>query len=197
MDVHGIQINFADDEIVIPVPGEIRGTTQARYIEEAELTTEYYLEGSLDGESFFVLEDKSDVSTDLSHDFLVWEDGIQVRFIRLSKMKVPYEQNPCISGMRVFGNCEGLKPSQAEYKIERTSDLDMEVQIIPKEKNNVESNVGYNILWGNDEDKLYHSFLTYEEKQRIGALVEGQSYYVRVDTFNECGITEGIVQFVR
>ena len=197
MDVHGIQINFADDEIVIPVPGEIRGTTQARYIEEAELTTEYYLEGSLDGESFFVLEDKSDVSTDLSHDFLVWEDGIQVRFIRLSKMKVPYEQNPCISGMRVFGNCEGLKPSQAEYKIERTSDLDMEVQIIPKEKNKAESNVGYNILWGNDEDKLYHSFLTYEEKQRIGALVEGQSYYVRVDTFNECGITEGIVQFVR
>ena len=59
MDVHAIQINFADDEIHIPVPGQIRGTTQARYIEEADLVTRYLLEGSVDGEKFFVLEDKT------------------------------------------------------------------------------------------------------------------------------------------
>lgn len=34
-DVRAVQINFADDKIDIPVPGEIKGTkTQPRYIEE-------------------------------------------------------------------------------------------------------------------------------------------------------------------
>lgn len=33
--------------------------------------------------------------------------------------------------------------------------------------------------------------MTFEESQKIGALVKGQDYYVRVDAFNENGITEG------
>ena len=195
MDVRGIQINFADDKIEIPVPGEIRGTTQARYIEEAELTTQYLLEGSLDGENFVVLEDKTKAGSDYSHDFLVWEDGRSLRFLRISQMKVPYKQNPCVSGLRVFGKCQGELPAQVDYQVERRSGIDMEVKL---QKNASEASVvGYNILWGHEEDKLYHSYLTYEEEKCIGALVEGQSYYVRVDTFNECGITEGKVQFVK
>lgn len=196
MDVRGIQVNFADDEIMIPVPGEIRGTTQARYIEEAELKTQYLLEGSLDGEEFFVLEDKRESSSDLSHDFLVWEKGVKTRFVKISHMKVPYDQNPCISGLRVFGKCGGELPQQANYTIERISAIDMNVQILNPEISSTAEPVGYNILWGQDKDKLYHSYLTYEPVKRIGALVEGKSYFVRVDTFNQCGITEGKVQFV-
>ena len=194
MDVRAVQINFADDDIAIPVPGEIRGTTQARYIEETELITQYLLEGSVDGENFFVMEDKTNVTTDLSHDFLYWEDGIGVRYIRLSHMSVPYEQNPCISGLRVFGNSQGPTPAQASYQIHRTSGIDMEIEV--DEMKQEGASIGYNILWGHEENKLYHSYLTYDRKKRIGALIEGQSYYVRVDTFNECGITEGKVQFV-
>ncbi len=196
VDVRGIQVNFADDEIMIPVPGEIRGTTQARYIEEAELKTQYLLEGSLDGEEFFVLEDKRESSSDLSHDFLVWEKGVKTRFVKISHMKVPYDQNPCISGLRVFGKCGGELPQQANYTIERISAIDMNVQILNPEISSTAEPVGYNILWGQDKDKLYHSYLTYEPVKRIGALVEGKSYFVRVDTFNQCGITEGKVQFV-
>ena len=50
---------------------------------------------------------------------------------------------------------------------------------------------GYNVLWGHAPGKLYHSRLCYDRKVRIGALVEGQDYYVRVDAFNESGITHG------
>ena len=53
---------------------------------------------------------------------------------------------------------------------------------------------GYNILWGRTPDKLYHSFMTFENTQRVGALVSGADYYVRVDAFNENGITEGEVK---
>lgn len=55
--------------------------------------------------------------------------------------------------------------------------------------------VGYNILWGHRPDKLYHSYMVFEGgRKRIGALVKGQEYYVRVDAFNEAGITEGVVR---
>ncbi|MNY70528.1 hypothetical protein D3C86_2086830 [compost metagenome] len=50
------------------------------------------------------------------------------------------------------------------------------------------------MLWGFAPDKLYHSFMVFEKKSvNIGALIKGQSLYVRVDVFNEIGITEGDV----
>jgi hypothetical protein len=52
--------------------------------------------------------------------------------------------------------------------------------------------VGYNILWGSSPEKLYHSYQIFGTKQRVGALVKNREYYVRVDAFNENGITEGV-----
>ena len=54
--------------------------------------------------------------------------------------------------------------------------------------------MGFNILWGSDEQHLYHSWLVMGSslrEKRIGALVRGQAYTVRVDAFNENGITKG------
>ncbi|MDD4682982.1 MAG: family 43 glycosylhydrolase [Eubacteriales bacterium] len=183
--VNAVQINFADDLIEMEVPGEIRGETQARYIEERELVTRWILEGSLDDENYFVIEDKSDAKTDLTHDLIVREDGIKVRFLRLTVIEVPYEQAPCISGLRVFGLGNKQAPTAPEFSAFRTSDLDMVVTIEEDDA------VGHNILWGHKADKLYHSFMTFASEQRVGALVAGQEYFVRVDSFNENGITEG------
>ena len=198
-DVRAVQINFADDKIDIPVPGEIRGTdTQPRYIEETDYVTRWKLEGSVDGEHYFMVEDKSSADTDLPHDFIVREAGIRVRFLRLTILEIPYAQKPCISGFRVFGIGEGDVPGVPEYTAVRSeNELDLQMEIQGK------GAVGYNILWGHREDKLYHSYEVYRSaeaiaadtgeilKKRIGALVKGQQYYVRVDAFNENGITEG------
>ena len=186
-DVRAVQINFADDKIEIPVPGEIRGTVQARYIEEAKLHTRWILEGSADGESYFVIEDKSDTDTELSHDLIVREEGIKVRCLKLTIIAVPYGQNPCISGLRVFGSGDGEKPGVPEFTAVRDNDLDMRVKIKGS------GALGYNILWGHEPEKLYHSYMVFKDEQRVGALVKGQKYYVRVDASNESGITEGKV----
>lgn len=186
--VHAVSINFADDAIDIPVPGEIRGTTQARYIDEAHHVTRWILEGSVDGDEFFVLEDKSKVDTDLAHDLVVWEDGTRLRFLKLKIIEIPYQQNPCISGLRVFGIGDESKPKVPEFEARRLNDLDMEVQM------KSEGAVGYNILWGHDPDKLYHSYMVFDTKKMIKALVKGQEYFVRVDAFNEAGITKGCVK---
>ena len=186
-DVHAIQINFADDKIDIPCPGQIVGGSQARYIEERDLATQWKLTGSADGKDWFVIEEKSDVQTDLTHDLILREEGIRVRFLRLSDMAVPYGQQPCISGLRVFGLGQGEKPAAPVFTVRRENDLDMMVSVQSQE-----NTLGYNILFGNSPNKLYHSSMNFKAgDQRIGALIKGRNYFVRVDAFNENGITEG------
>ncbi|MBR2067012.1 MAG: family 43 glycosylhydrolase, partial [Solobacterium sp.] len=188
--VHSIQINFADDEIKDQQPaGEIIGTSQARWIDDRNHKTRWKLEASCDKENWVVLQDKSEVDTDLPHDYVVLEKDATYRYIKLTILEVPMQQNPCISGLRVFGLGNGSAPSAVNYEVERSNDLDMRVQINDEAK-------GHLILWGESEDKLYHSYLTYKKDVRIGALVKGRNYCVRVDAFNENGITEGEVKGV-
>ena len=109
------------------------------------------------------------------------------RYLRLSNMAVPYGQNPCISGLRVFGLGDGEKPETPVFTAARMGDLDMLVQI--KEQPDA---LGYNILFGSSPEKLYYSDMVFASgSHRIGALIKGRDYYVRVDAFNENGITQG------
>lgn len=187
--VYGVQINFADDRIDLPIPGDLSGEQMDRYIEVVDHVTRWFLEGSKDGVHYEMIEDKSQVDTDLPHDFIVLEGGKEFRYIKLTILEVPYHQPACISGIRIFGKGDGKKAQMPEFQVVRTGDLDMMVIINPQE--NV---VGYNILWGIAPHKLYHSYMIFDTKQKIGALVKGEKYYVRVDAFNENGITEGTIQ---
>ena len=187
-DVHAVQINFADDKIDIPCPGQVVGGSQARYIEERDLTTQWKLTGSIDGKDWFVIADKSGAQTDLTHDLILQEEGFQARFLRLSDMAVPYGQQPCVSGLRVFGLGQGEKPAVPVFTARRDSDLDMTVSIEAQQ-----NTLGCNILFGNSPEKLYHSYMVFKAgDQRIGALIKGRDYFVRVDAFNESGITKGV-----
>ena len=205
MDVRAIQINFADDALPIASPGKIQGSeTQPRYIEERELVTRWKLEGSLDGAEYFMIEDKSKVDTDLPHDLVVREEGLQVRYLRLTIVEIPYHVEPCISGFRVFGKGAGDKPVSPKYHAVKSEDgLDLLVSI-----GETADAIGYNILWGHEERKLYHSYQIYRNpesvqkaveqqiEKRIGALVKEQECFVRVDSYNENGITHGTVKKV-
>ena len=114
-------------------------------------------------------------------------EGFRVRFLRLSDMSVPYGRQPCISGLRVFGLEHGEKPAVPVFTARRDSDLDMTVSIQPQDHT-----LGYNILFGNSPEKLYHSYMVFQTgEKRVGALIKGRDYFVRVDAFNESGITEG------
>lgn len=199
--VRAVQINFADDAIDIPVPGKIRGGSQARFIDGRIFPTRWKLEGSANGTEWEILCDKSEALTDLPHDFIVCDSGKRIRYLRLGSIQVPYDQNPCISGLRVFGNgedCE-LRPCIPDFTAERTGDLDMQVCVRDAGAGTRKRALGYDIIWGYAPDKLYHSCMTYtnadsaESFRKIGALVRGGTYFVRVDAFNEYGITHGAV----
>ena len=191
-EVHAIQINFADDHLDIPSPGKIGGSvSQARFIDETRFTTRWKLSGSADGEHWFVIEDKSGAETDLSHDLVIREEGITARYLKLTDMEVPYGQNPCISGLRVFGRGNGARPEIPVFTVTKATEIDMDVTIQDPGAEKECRALGYNILFGSSQEKLYHSYLTFGKEKRIGALIKSREYYVRVDAFNENGITEG------
>lgn len=190
-DIHAVQINFADDGLYLECRDESRGIT--RFIDDITQRTQWKLLASADGEEWFVMEDKSQVQTDLSHDLVVREEKISARYLKLTCIAVPYGQIPCVSGLRVFGCGYGEKPLPAEFQAKRAGDLDMDVEIQSFGKDRA---MGYEILWGHAPEKLYHSRTLFGAKVRIGALIKGEKYYVRVDTFNESGITPGNVRRV-
>lgn len=190
-DVRAIQINFADDQLRREASKDMRLKVEfheTRGIDKKQ-TTRWKLEGSEDGEDYFIICDKWNADTDYSHDFIVKEEGVGVRYVRLTIREVPYQVEPCISGIRVFGKGRGILPEQTtDVDIEYISDLDMIVSW------REDGAVGHNVLWGYMPDKLYHSYMVYGKSNvKIGAIIKGQPVYIRVDAFNEAGITEGIV----
>ena len=191
MDVRAVQVNFADEGIdaAIPEGADHLEGQEIRYIDTEKRITRWILEGSRDGECYFTLVDKSRAETNLGHDLLVEEAGWQVRYLRLTVLETPFGQKVAVSGLRAFGLGYGALPeAAAQVQAVRVSDLDMDVSW------HHDSAVGHNILWGYAPDKLYHSYMVLgRDSQRIGALMRGQPVWVRVDSFNESGITEGTV----
>lgn len=194
MTVNAVQINFADDPAAnISCPGKlVKGPDMERYIDTVHQPLTWLLEWSKDGNNWFVLCDKRSAVTDFPHDLVVVEKGVRARYIKLTVYSVPYGAAPCVSGLRIFGLGSGKRPAKAEYGAERTTSLDM---VISAKRS--EDTVGFNILWGSAPDKLYHSCLLMGssiDEKRIGALVAGKETFVRVDSFNENGITHGDVR---
>lgn len=112
--VYAVQINFQEDGIRQKLPeGETARILpdEERWLDTRQHYTRWLLEGSVDGADWFVLEDKRQCETDLPHDFIESEEGIELRFLRLTIEEVPFYVPPCISGLRVFGKSSGEKPS--------------------------------------------------------------------------------------
>lgn len=189
-DADAVQINFGDDGLQLPLPeGEQAVTTylDERWIDHRHFETQWKLEGSSDGETWIVLEDKSDAATDLSHDFIEFQNAVPLRYVKLTVYKVPYDVPAVISGLRVFGHGRGQAPAAASnVTVIPDGALDAEISWEAPDAD------GANILWGYAPDKLYHSTMIYGAQQyRLGALIADQSVFIRVDVFNQNGIAEG------
>ena len=192
--VYGIQLNFADEKKVVSLADKkIPELVNGRYIDDQMEPVRWLLESSMDKENWKIVDDRRESTRSLSNDFIQVEEGIDTRYLRLSHITVPYGRRVCISGFRVFGRAEGSLPQPlSEIHAERINGTDMKVCW----NGNA---VGYEVLWGHTPEKLYHSYQVLGKQELvIKALVAGETdYYVRVDSFNECGIIHGQTVHVR
>lgn len=190
LTVHAVQINFADDVIEAAAPGIIHEEA-GRYIDAENRRTRWMLEGSLDGNEWFTVCDKSKAETDLSHDFIVEEQGIKIRYLRLTVFEVPFGVKPCVSGLRVFGKGNEEAPERVCFDAVRKDPMTAEVRIHNADDPKI---IGYSVQWGCGSDKLYHSKMVFRDHGNvinITSLIEGKPAFIRVDTFGKGGITEG------
>ena len=85
--------------------------TGNRYIDTStKMCTRYIMEASVDGKSWNILKDASDVKSDLTHDYIILKNNMRFRFIKVTAVELPYNQKFAISGLRVFGLDDGSKP---------------------------------------------------------------------------------------
>lgn len=194
-DVHSIQLNFADNEVpLMDTASRLVGpaVTRCRYIDlDSALHTRYTLEGSQDGQNWIMLDDASTRDDDRSHPYLALQEMINLRYLRLTGVEMPYGQSVSLSGFRVFGlDKNGEKPERVKRFSSVKEDEGMTYHISWP---NAAGAVGYNVCFGVAEDKLYHSYQVYDKNRAlITATNSGQTYWCRVDSFNESGITKGI-----
>lgn len=186
-DIRAIQVNLADENVVVDFPADSYGDDRkTRHIEVEPQISNYHLEVSCDGEAWTLLED---VSRECSNGYYEYPDGISARYVCLTGGKLPYDQPLRVSGLRIFGNGSGEKPAQAVATAERIGDLDAMVRW-----NAIPNAQGCNIRYGISPDKLYMSWLVYGENEvKLSTLIKDQDYYICVDSFNENGVTPGVV----
>lgn len=171
--VYAIQVNYHDHES--NMYGRIPG-----------LYHRYTIEGSLDGMSWMTLVDRSDSYEDVPNDYVELGKPQNARFIRFKNIHVP-TPNLSISDLRVFGIGQGKAPDRVKnFAVERYEDR-RDAMITWDAQPNAQA---YNVLWGIAPDKLYTSWMVYEDDQlELKALTVDQSYYFTIEAFNENGIS--------
>lgn len=186
-DIRAIQINLADENLVLDFPEERYGNdAHTRYIEANPMISSYRVEISRDAQTWETIEC---VNRDCVNAYYEYLDGITARYVRLTGGTLPYGQTLRVSGLRVFGNGDGEKPEQATAKAERLSAFNAKITWEP-----IAGAQGCNIRYGTAPDKLYQSWLVYGATEaELVTLIRGQDYYICVDSFNENGITPGTV----
>jgi hypothetical protein len=172
--VYAIQLNFHDYK------SDLYGRPDSMY-------HRYTIEGSLDGNNWTTLVNRKQSFKDVPNDYVELDVPQKVRYIRYNNIHVPTSYL-AISGLRVFGIGEGKIPAMVKsFKIDRNTDK--RDAFLNWDK--VKDVQGYNIKWGIAPDKLYNSWLVYDQNHLdLKSLNDDQTYYFSIEAFNENGISK-------
>src|SRR5690606_28988808 len=173
-DVYAIQVNYNDykSDMYGRIPG---------------LYHRYTIEGSLDGRNWQVLADRKNSFKDVPNDYVELGIPKKVRYVRYKNIHVPTPYLS-ISDLRVFGKGQGKAPAKVKnLKVNRLDDKRDALISWDKQP----GAQGYNVLWGIAPDKLYNSWMVYDNNSlEMRSLSVGQSYYFSIEAFNENGVSE-------
>ena len=172
--VYAIQINYQDHDS--KMFGRIPG-----------LYHRYTIEGSIDGNIWEVLIDRSNNYRDVPNDYVELAVPARVRYVRFNNIHVPTPEL-AISDLRIFGTGEGKIPAPVKkVQVNRKTDR-RDVHISWEPLFGVQ---GYNVYWGIAPDKMYSSWLVYDKAElEMKNLNVDQEYWFEVEAFNENGVSK-------
>ncbi len=175
--VNAVQINYADQD----VDSNRLGKWNEQY-------HQYKLYYSLDGKKWKVLVDKSNNKTDVPHDYVELGQPVQARFLKLENIHMPTGKF-AISGLRVFGHGNGVKPQKVEGFIVLRTEKDKRSAFIKWRPS--DDAYAYNIYYGTHPDKLYNCIMMHSNNEYwMKAMDSQKAYYYAIEAVNENGVSE-------
>lgn len=175
-EVKALQVNYTDYKSDI-------------YDSDSTVYTQFRILGSTDGENWTTLADLTDEKRDRPNAYIELPEPVTARYIRYEHVYVA-SSNLAISDIRVFGNGSDRPPTTPkDFAVKR--DTDRRNALVSWEP--VPGAVGYNILWGIAEDKLYQTYQVFSDRGsnlKLRALNTGQEYYFAIEAFDENGVSE-------
>ncbi len=102
LTLNGVQINYADQDVDSSYLGKSLGVFY-----------QYKLYYTIDGKNWNSLTDKSNNKMDVPHEYLELGKPLQARFVKLENVHMPTGKF-VISGLLIFGNGGGIKPTVVE-----------------------------------------------------------------------------------
>ncbi|MCD8261208.1 MAG: family 43 glycosylhydrolase [Bacteroides sp.] len=179
--INSVQINFAEQDIN----------------QDALLETDYYAYKfyiSDDGDSWKLIVDKSDNRTAVPHEYVELTKPVEASYIRVENMHTSKEGKFALLDLRVFGSGNSRNPGQAEgLSAERDRDDERYASLT---WNKVFDADGYLVRFGYQPDFLNQCVQVKGNEKTdllVHILTKGVKYYYRIDTYNDSGITEGII----
>lgn len=174
--VNAVQINYAENGT------SIMGR-------KPDIYYQYLLEYSNDKKNWKTIADKTQNKIDVPHDYVELIKPVKARYIRLTNHHMA-DGTFALAGLRVFGNGGGNVPAKTDgFTVERDA---ADPCIVNLKWNKKSDAVGYNIRYGVQKDKLYHTYQVLgSDKITIRSLNANEKYYFTLETFNENGVTKG------
>ncbi|MBC6109624.1 discoidin domain-containing protein [Pedobacter fastidiosus] len=172
--VNAIQINYADQD--------------AEFIgKQIGIFHQYKILSSLDGKKWTTLVDKSENKTDVPHDYIELAKPVKTRFIKMVNIHMPTGKF-AISGLRVFGNGNGEKPSEVKNLIVLRTEKDKRSAYIKWQP--VDNAFAYNLYYGTAPDKLYNCIMIHDFNEYWFKAMDSQkAYYFSIEAINENGVS--------
>jgi hypothetical protein len=175
--VNAIQINYADQDV--------EDNRLGKWNDQFHQYKLYY---SADGKSWKILADKSTNRTDVPHDYIELGKPVQAKFIKLENIHMPTGKF-AISGLRVFGNGNGIKPSMVKDLIVLRTEKDKRSAYIKWRP--VDNAFAYNLYYGTAPDKLYNCIMIHDFNEYwFKAMDLKKTYYFSIEAINENGVSE-------
>jgi hypothetical protein len=172
--IYAIQLNFHDEESGI-------------YTRVDGLRHRFAIEASQDGKNWQTVVDRTNSYIDAPNAYLTLSAPVIAKYVRYVNVNVP-GANLALSEIRVFGLGMGKKPTPVKsFEVKRHTDRrDATLSWKP-----VDGAQGYNIRWGIAPDKLYLSWLVYDDISLLMRNLDRDTpYYFSIEAFNENGISE-------
>ena len=172
--VNAVQVNYADQDV------EFLG-------KQSNIYHQYKLYYSTDGKKWTALADKSHNKTDVPHEYVELEKPVQARFLKLENIHMPTGKF-AISGLRIFGNGNGLLPDTVKQFMVLRTEKDTRSAWVKWSP--VDNASAYNIYYGTEENKLYNCIMVHDVNEYwFKAMDRERVYYFSIEAVNENGVS--------